>query len=252
MIRICIGICFFVLILGCDTEEANDCFQAAGDIVEVEVPVERFNRIHIFSDVRLVLKQGDEARVVLRTGENLVNDIDVKVNEGILSAYNGNRCNLTRDYGLTQLVVTAPNVVEIRNGSSLEVKSEGILSYPKLTLTSNTSLPGVEGLKKSGNFILDLATENLLIRTNGLSVFKLTGTADTLDVRFDDEAPRLEGRNLIVDHLKAFHRGANKMIVNPQQSIDAILTSTGDIISINKPPVVEVEQRYTGQLLFEN
>ena len=37
------------------------------------------------------------------------------------------------------------------------------------------------------------------------------------------------------------------MIVNPQQSISGQIRGTGDVISINEPPIVEVERLYTGQ-----
>ena len=40
------------------------------------------------------------------------------------------------------------------------------------------------------------------------------------------------------------------MIVNPQQSLRGIIRSTGDVITLNSPPIIEVEQIYTGQLIF--
>jgi hypothetical protein len=40
------------------------------------------------------------------------------------------------------------------------------------------------------------------------------------------------------------------MIVNPQASLKGDLYGTGDLISKNHPPIVEVEQFYTGELIF--
>jgi hypothetical protein len=42
------------------------------------------------------------------------------------------------------------------------------------------------------------------------------------------------------------------MIVNPQESIVGELRGTGDLISLKTPSIVEVEQYYTGQLIFVN
>ena len=42
------------------------------------------------------------------------------------------------------------------------------------------------------------------------------------------------------------------MIVNPQQSLTGELRSSGDLISKNQPPIFDVEQFYTGQLIFED
>ena len=42
------------------------------------------------------------------------------------------------------------------------------------------------------------------------------------------------------------------MIINPQQSLTGVITGTGDVIAVNRPPVVDVEERYTGRLIFED
>ena len=41
------------------------------------------------------------------------------------------------------------------------------------------------------------------------------------------------------------------MIVNPQASLTGILRGTGNIISVNVPPIVDLERIYTGQLFFD-
>ena len=239
--------------ISCDSENANDCFQSTGNMVEKEVVVEQFTKIRLEPGASLLLKQGEEQKVVIKTGENLLNDVSVKVEDGILIARDNNDCNLFRDYGVTQIVITAPDITEIRNTSEFNVESDGVLNYKNLVLLSITERDlYVEDLKKSGDFIMKLDSESVTIRANGQSIFQLVGRADVLDVTFDDERPRLEGRELIVQDFVAFHRAANKMIVNPQQSIDAILTGTGDIISVNRPPVVKVEERFTGKLIFED
>ena len=51
--------------------------------------------------------------------------------------------------------------------------------------------------------------------------------------------------------LSVLHRGTNKFIVNPQQSIRGEIRSTGDVISVNQPPIVEVEEFFTGRLIFQ-
>jgi hypothetical protein len=41
------------------------------------------------------------------------------------------------------------------------------------------------------------------------------------------------------------------MFVNPQRSIRGEIRSGGDVIAVFRPPVVEVEEFYTGRLIFE-
>ncbi len=42
------------------------------------------------------------------------------------------------------------------------------------------------------------------------------------------------------------------MIINAQQSLIGEIRGTGDVILVNTPSVIDVEQFYTGQLIFED
>ncbi|WGK65452.1 head GIN domain-containing protein [Croceiramulus getboli] len=248
-IWICLVCC--LLLFACDSEEANDCLQTSGALVQQEFAVPVFTKIRTEQDMRLLLKEGPEQQVIIETGANLLNDVEVEVVDGVLALRNKNRCNLFREYEITRAIVTAPNITELRNGSGLEIQSDGVLNYPSLTLVSNTSID-VEGIRKSGVFDLQVNTERLIIRTNGLSVFYIQGQTELLDIRFDDEQPRLEGANLIAQEVQFFHRGANDMIVHPVQALRGTLVSTGNVIAVNRPPIVEVDAQFTGSLIFQD
>jgi hypothetical protein len=120
-----------------------------------------------------------------------------------------------------------------------------------LYLASNTA-GAIENVRKVGDFYLSLDCENLRVQANGQSVFYLSGTATTADINFSDEEPRFEGANLLVGDLVVFQRSANKMIVNPQNKITGEIRGTGDIIAVNEPTVVAVQQFFTGQLIFQD
>ena len=60
----------------------------------------------------------------------------------------------------------------------------------------------------------------------------------------------LEGAPL--DDLIVFHRSANKMVVHPVERIQGRIRGTGDVISVNRPPIVNVEEFYTGRLIFQD
>lgn len=239
------------LLFSCDSENGWDCVQVAGDSISKEYFVSDFTKIRIEDDVTLHLKQGDSTKIILETGENLLSDISVSVEENTLVVKDNNTCNLVRDYGITKVFVTVPNITEIRNSSAYDVIGEGVLQFPQLTLVSNSS-DGPETIRKSGDFYLNLICEDFRVSANGQSVFYITGTAGKANLSFADEMPRFEGENFIIDELTVFQRSANKMIVNPQQSIVGKIVATGDIISHNRPPLVDVKELFTGRLLFED
>ncbi len=242
-------IVFFVF-TACDSDSAWDCVKASGTIVQEEITLEAFEKLDVRHRVQLIVKQGDEQQVILETGENLRGDINLSVVDGILRIDNNASCNLVRDYGITKLYVTSPNITQIRNGSGLPVLSNGILAFPSLALISeNTAVEG--DIHTVGDFELQLDVQNLSIVANGKSNFFLSGQAETATIGLYSGDGRVEAANFIIQELNIYHRSSNKMIVNPRQSIRGEIRSLGDVIAVFQPAVVEVEEFYTGRLIFE-
>lgn len=234
----------------CDSDAAWDCVKATGSIQQEEIVLEAFNKIDVRHRVQLIVEQGEEQKVLLETGENLRGKVTLQVIDGELLIKNKNNCNLVRDFGITKVKVTSPNIIQIRNGSGLSVLSEGVLKFPSLALLSEDT--AVEGdIHTVGDFELSLEVGNLNIVANGSSNFFLKGTATQATIGFYGGNSRFEGRDFIIQDATIFHRSTNKMIVNPRQSIRGELRSVGDVISIFQPPIVEVEEFYTGRLIFQ-
>lgn len=246
-----LGYCILVLFcFACDSEEALDCFQLAGTTIQVPYDVSDFNMIRIEHNVSLLVKQGETQEVILETGENLLPDILMYVEDGVLVVRDNNQCNYVRDFGITRAIVTTPNLIEIRNGSSYGVVGDGVLNFPDLRLISNTT-GGFEDIRKSGDFTMTLNSINLSVEANGLSGFFIDGQVENATISFEDEIPRFEGANLFVNHLRIFHRSGNKMIVNPQLSIRGKILGVGNVISLTRPEIIEVEELNSGRLLFQ-
>lgn len=240
----------FFVFTACDSDSAWDCIKAAGTIVQEEITIETFEKIDVRHRVQLIVRQGDVQQVILETGENLRSKITLKVEDGVLHIDNGNSCNLVRDYGITKVYVTTPNITQIRNGSGLPVLSEGVLAFPSLALLSEDT--AVEGaIHTVGDFELQLDVQSLTIVGNGKSNFFLTGQAESALIGLYSGDGRVEAANLIVQNLNIYHRSTNKMIVNPRQHIRGEIRSVGDVIAVFEPPVVEVEEFYTGRLIFQ-
>ena len=240
-----------ILISACDSENAPDCFKKEGVIIQTEYEVEAFTKIIVYNKVALFLKEGAEQKIILETGENIVNDIEITVSNGTLTLKNNIGCNWVRDYGITKIYVTAPNIEEIRNSSALAINSIGVLRYPSLFLLSDSQSDDEEEYYTNGDFRLNLEVDNLQITANGLSNFFLSGSATAARIGLYAGDSRVEAADLIVQNLNVYHRSTNKMIVNPQASITGEIRSIGDVIAKNEPPTVDVVEYYSGRLIFE-
>ncbi|WP_439151587.1 head GIN domain-containing protein [Winogradskyella sp.] len=232
----------------CDSEDAWDCFQTAGEIIETEIEIESFDRILVNRDIELVIKEAPEFKVTIQTGKNLINDVSVKVIDNQLILTDNNTCNYNREYGLTKVFVEAPNLSEIRTSSQYEISSDGILNYNNLTLFSEDFYG--ESEFTVGDFKLSINSQSLFISSNNISFFYIDGQVNNLFVGFYSGSGRFEGRNLEAQNIQVFHRGSNDMIVNPIQSLSGELRGIGNLIAVNEPPIVDVERFYTGRLIF--
>ncbi|MEM7086818.1 MAG: head GIN domain-containing protein [Bacteroidota bacterium] len=239
-----------VLFWSCNTEDGLNCFQTAGNIVQQEFEVKTFEKILVRNRVQLIISQGPVQKVVVETGENLMNDIVVSSLNNTLSVKNDNGCNLVRDYGITKVFVTSPNITQIRNSSGLTIESDGVLSFPELLLLSEDEA-NQDQFHIDGDFRLDLNVGSLEIVGTGISNFFLTGSATEAKFEIFNGDGRIEAQDLLVTDLTVFHRGTQKMIVHPLNSIVGEIRGLGDIIAVNEPPIVDVEEFFTGTLIFE-
>ena len=200
-------------------------------------------------DVALILKEGSPQNVIIETGENLMNDVEAIVVDGKLILSDNNSCNYVRDYGITKIYVTAPNITEIRSSTQYDVSSDGVLTYPNLTILSEDyNEPDTFTV---GNFNLEIDNLSLHVVFNNLSNCFISGKTDNLNITFAAGLSRFEGRNLMAQKVNVWNRSSNDMIVNPQQEITGKISGTGNVICVNRPPIVDVEEQYKGRLIFE-
>ena len=244
---------FLLLLFGsfhsCDSENAPDCFQDTGEIVREEVSVANFNKITVFENITLIVKQGSTQKVEIETGENLRNEVEAIVENGRLLLTDTNDCNYVRKYGTTIVYVTAPNLSEIRSSTGFPITSDGVLSFDSLSLLSESfTVPEAE--TTDGSFDLELDVNTVGITVNGIAYFKIKGRADNLNINVAAGDSRIEADELTAQNISFNHRGSNDILINPQARLTGVLRGTGDVLSYNRPAEVSVEELYNGRLIF--
>jgi hypothetical protein len=241
----------FLVLISCNGDNVPDCFQNVGDMVRRPIDVPEFSAITVFENLNVVLKQGGEQQVEIETGEYLFNDVSAVVEDNRLVLRNENSCNYVRDYGLTTVYITSPNITEIRSGTGLLISSEGVLEYTSLSLIAE-SFNNPETETTDGSFDLNLNSTTVRIVVNGIAYFKLQGNTENFNVNVAAGDSRIEAEGLISENVTVNHRGSNDVFVNPQQSLNGVIRGTGDIISVNTPPEIDVEELFNGRLIFQD
>lgn len=237
---------FFLLFTSC--EKPSDCIESTGDIITKDFEVTAFNAIYVHKGVEMSITQGNEFKVEVQTGENLMDDISVVVENNKLILRDNTTCNWVREFGQTKIYVTTPmmDFLEIHSRTERDITSNGVLTYPIVRLISIDLEEGAG----TNDFHIQVNNSQLVIANNNVSRFYISGQTNELLLEFYDGHGRFEGENLVAKNIKVFHRGSNDMIVNPTEKITGKMVSTGNIILKNVPPVVDVEELYIGRVVY--
>lgn len=240
----------FILTLTLSCENPADCVKSTGSMVSREIEVLPFENIRVYKGIGLVIKQGEDFKVEVQSGENLIDDIEVKVQEGTLFLKDKTSCNWVRDYGQTTVYITAPNLIEIRSKTEQNIISDGLLRFPSLTLIAlDKDGDGEEGAG-TGDFILEIDNAYLGIGNNNVANYFITGRTNESFFGFYNGNGFLRAENFEITNLSLYHRGFNDMHVNAIQTISGDLYATGNLIIHSNPASVEVTQHYQGRVIY--
>jgi len=236
-----------IVLLSCDNEAGWGCIQTSGTSVVDELTVEPFDRILVNRDIELVIRQGEVYSVEIQTGQNLRGGIEVSVVENQLQLTDHNSCNLVRDYGLTKISVTTPNLKEIRSSTQYLTSSDGALNFENLTLLCENYN---SDYLSTGDFKMTVNTQTLRVVANNLSEFTIVGNVENLIIGFYAGLCQFNGADLSAQNVNIFQRSSHDITVNPLQSLEGEIRSVGNVISVHTPPIVDVQEYYSGRLVF--
>lgn len=245
-------IIFIILIstLFINCENPADCVKSTGSMVYREVSVNPFEIIKVYKGIGLVIKEGPEYKVEVKSGENLIDDIEVKVQNNTLILKDKTTCNWVRDYGETTVFITAPNLTEIRSKTEQNIISDGVLTYPSLTLIAmDKDGDGEEGAG-TGDFTLEIDNLYLFIGNNNVSRYYISGKTVDCYIGFYNGNGIVKAENLEITNFGLFHRGFNDIHINVLQSVTGDLYSTGNLVLHSNPTSVEVVEHYQGRVIY--
>lgn len=163
----------------CAKENRKDCFRSTGqDVTESREPGV-FDKIMVSDNFEVEVFQGNEYRVEVTAGKNIIGNIKTTVDTGMLHISNQNTCNFVRGYKrVIRLKITLPHITYLENEGvgvtridegvrqdsiSLRVSSSGDIvaagTYTTIKTTSNSN----------GDMTLKGSCRILYVYTNGVN-----------------------------------------------------------------------------------
>ena len=248
-----VTLCCLILVTSCGISE--DCFKGNGNQITQTFPFEVFSRIKVYDGVGLVVKEGPNYEVKIKTSENIIDNLDVKLEGNMLVIKDNSSCNIARDYGQTIVYITIPDgtilplvqELELHCKTEQKIQSDGILHSPIIRLFSIGDDGDGAG---TADFHITVDNGQLVVESNNVSNFYISGHCSEMLLNFYFGDGRFYGENLQVENIKLYHRGSNDMFVNPIQKIEGTIFATGNVVLKNVPPIVNVDEVYRGRVIY--
>jgi len=236
--------CILLLFVACDNDYG--CFKTTGTLVSQEFLVDPFDKIIVYEGIELYIKESLEQKIVVETDKDLLSGIHLTVNDRQLEITNNNDCDFFRNVGLTKVYIYVSNITHIRNSSTFPVHSIGVLNFDTLHLISEDYL---SDYFNSGDFNLEVNSQTINIVANGPSNHTISGLSETIHINFAGSNPRFEGSELLVKNATLFARSTNDILIKVSEKISGSLYSTGDVVLLKKPLIIDLKEYYKGKVI---
>lgn len=237
-----------VVQVSCDSTGAPDCLKTEDNLRTEIRELGSFSRLLVNENLRVVIRQGDVYRAEVEAGENLMEGIQTVIEGDRLVLTNENTCNYFRPYGSVTVTITVPDLREIRMGTQFDVRSEGILQFPSVSLIAENFI--IPDLLTNGEFDLDLESDRISMVMNGASYSKIRGTTNVFSVTIAANDARIEAGDLTADRVLINHRGSNDIFVTPLSHVSGDLFGTGNLILTRRPDTLDVTEHYRGKVIL--
>ena len=242
----CVAVLLFI-----QCEKPIDCVKSSGPVKSKVFEGLTFTKLLVNKRIAVVITQGDQYKVEVKTGENLINDIEVTLSGDLLTLSDNTSCNWVRDYGETVVYITAPNITDIYSKTEQNITSNGVLTYPSLHLTLLDDNDGFSGTG-TGDFHLQVSNDYVFVENNEVGRFFISGTTLILNINFAEGGGVFHGENLYANHIGFYHRGSNDLYIRPILSLEGDIYNVGDVNCYSRLPAenVNVRKHYRGSLIY--
>ena len=227
----------------------KDCYEDKGEIITRDIEVAPFANLIVNSGVEVHIKQGDTPHISVEIDKNKWDNFHYQVTGETLELRADSPCPLHPSFDPVRVYITVPNLKTIRNSSEYTLVSDGVLTFPHLSLLSENFQNAYFNV---GGFDFEINNMSLSVASNGLAVMHLRGKTRKLELFYYAGIGRFEGKDLQAETVYIYHKGNNTLHVYPIAKIKGAIYANGDVISYNKPPLVEVKAYFKGQLYFTN
>lgn len=237
--RFSIIIIFCFLFSSCEKDHLCDCFKSTGKIIEQRRFVDSWKYIDVRNVVNVKIIPSQERKIIVRTGEHIIEGITTETENNVLTISNENKCNWIRNYDEPlEVYVYADSIERITHYGQGDISCELPLHAESLELNTWSS----------GNVSLNIDAHQVQ-STQHVSVADMTlrGTAYEVFLYTNALSPT-DHSQLVSQITHVDSRASGSSYVNPQQLLTYSIKASGSIY-YSGMPILDGEITGTGQLI---
>jgi hypothetical protein len=245
-----IAILIFTFFLNsCDADSTKDCLRGSGKTETRVLEISGLQQITIRENISLEITFSTEESLEIMGGKYHLDQLDITQNGNEFEFKVEGLCSTGFSEASIVLKLKSSRLNYVRNSSQFDVISTNTLKFERLSLVSE-DFNDTEALSL-GNFKIKVDNSLVNITGSGISDFELSGKTERLNFGTFSGSGTVSARQLEAEIVTFFHRSFKNAVVTPIQRLEGEIRSSGNIISTKKPPHIDVEAFYTGQLIFE-
>ena len=246
MMRLLLFTLMGLVLFACKKPEDRRCAKTAGEDSELVHFVGSFDKLDLGPNIKVILVQDSEEKVIVRGGKNLINFIQLDVTDGKLTIVNDNKCNFLRSYKhVVEVEIHLINVINVLFKGTKELSCSNQLNLPYLTFVIE------EG---AGKCNLNLKCNSLYLGSGfGWGNYEVVGETNFLQVNFSDNGfGDLYGLR-VNNSATVISSSSERMKINLDGAVAKVETSSyGDIWYLGTPTSLEYNQYGEGELIDKN
>lgn len=244
--RIVVLLLSLFVLNACKKAENRSCFKFVGTTKSKEIGLDNFDKLILNPHVIYEIIQDSTNKVVITGGENLINFIETKVEDGTLEITNINKCHFLRNAKkLVKVEIHCTEIININFKGSEPFTSKGLLNFPYLTLHI-----------RDGAGPVNLNIQSIVLDadiSHGWGDYTLTGIAKYARISARSNGFCDTYGLTVTDSIFVASETAGNIKVNANGiPLHGYLKSVGDILYKGTPTNIDVLDTGVGSLLDDN
>jgi hypothetical protein len=233
---------FLVLLFAGCNKDNGVCVSSTGKVVQIERPALPFNRLAINDNINVFLTQDNAVnKIVVESGENLIDGITTEIDSGKLVLKNENSCNWLRSFKVPVNVY-----ITFTQLDSISTRAAGNITFTNNWTSYSVYLEVVEG---SGALDIKLNTYRCYFMVfYGTTNLNITGVSEVSTMISYGFGPvHAESLDTKFTYISCY--SSNDMFVSSSLDLEVEIGNIGNVYYRGNPSTILTEYYSSGRLL---